>query len=124
LIDDGRTTKLPVVLVVEDEPLILMLAVEIVEEAGFLALSGSNASQAIAIFESRSDITILFTDIDMKPGMDGAALAALVRERWPPVAIIVASGFHNQADLKLPADTRFFKKPYDQTSIISALKAA
>jgi two-component system, response regulator PdtaR len=63
------------VLVVEDEPLLRMMAVEVVEEAGFVALEAGNADEAVALLESRSDISLLFTDINMPGSMDGLKLA-------------------------------------------------
>jgi hypothetical protein len=53
----------PVVLVVEDDPLLRMLAVEVVEEVGFVALQAGDADEAVALLEARSDISLLFTDI-------------------------------------------------------------
>lgn len=81
-----------VVLVVEDEPLIRMAACMIVEDAGFIALEAANADDAIRILESRSDIRLIFTDVDMPGSLDGLKLAHFVRNRWPPIKIIVASG--------------------------------
>src|SRR4051812_3349891 len=82
----------PVVLVVEDEPLLRMYAVSIVEDAGLEALEASNADQAIALLERNSNIRVIFTDIDMPGSMDGLKLARAVRDRWPPVEIILTSG--------------------------------
>jgi CheY-like chemotaxis protein len=61
----------PVVLAVEDEPLILMIAVDMILDAGFEPLWASNADEAISILESRDDIRIVFTDINMPGSMDG-----------------------------------------------------
>jgi two-component system, response regulator PdtaR len=72
----------PVVLIVEDDPLLRVLAVEVVEEAGLVALEA--AHQAVFLLESRRDIS-LFTDIDMPGSMDGLKLARAVRDRWPPI---------------------------------------
>jgi CheY-like chemotaxis protein len=74
-----------VVLIVEDEPLLRMLAVEVVEEAGFVALEAGDAYEAVALLESRPDISVLFTDINMPGSMDGLKLAHAVRDRWPPI---------------------------------------
>jgi CheY-like chemotaxis protein len=82
----------PVVLAVEDEPLTLMLAVDMIRDAGFEPLWASNADEAIRILESRDDIRIVFTDINMPGSMDGLKLAQAVRGRWPLVKIIVTSG--------------------------------
>ena len=65
-----------VVLVVEDEPLLLMLAGEIVEDAGFEPILAHKADEAILILESRDDISIVFTDVRMPGSMDGIRLAA------------------------------------------------
>src|ERR1700733_14818993 len=78
-----ETSHGPVVLAVEDEPLILMLAIDMIRDAGFEALRASNADEAISILESRDDIRIVFTDINMPGSMDGIKLAHAVRGRWP-----------------------------------------
>jgi CheY-like chemotaxis protein len=77
----------PVVLVVEDEYLIRVSAVQMIEEAGFELLAASDADEAIRILESRNDIRAVFTDVQMPGSMDGIRLARVVRNRWPPVAL-------------------------------------
>src|SRR6266567_8696348 len=81
-----------VVLVVEDELVLRMRAVDIVEDAGFTPLEAVNADDALALLESRSDIELLFTDIQMPGSMDGLKLAFAVHERWSPIKIILVSG--------------------------------
>ena len=66
------------VLVVEDEMMLRMRAVDIVEDAGFNSVEAVNADDAMAILESRSDIELLFTDIQMPGSMDGLNLAHAV----------------------------------------------
>jgi two-component system, response regulator PdtaR len=111
-----------VVLAVEDEPLILMLAIEMIRDAGFEPLWASNADEAIRILESRGDIRIVFTDINMPGSMDGIRLAQAVRGRRPPIKIIVTSGFSG-GDLKLlPEGSQFIPKPYDADQISDALR--
>jgi two-component system, response regulator PdtaR len=105
-----------VVLIVEDEFLIRMHAADLVEAAGYRAIEAANADDAIAILEERDDIRVIFTDIDMPGSMDGLKLAAAVRDRWPPVAIIATSGAVDVRD-KLPEGGRFIPKPYSQTDI-------
>ena len=80
--------KRPVVLVVEDEFLLRMNAVDMIGAAGFEAVEAANADEAIEILESRRDITVVFTDIQMPGSMDGLKLAQTVRGRWPPVKIV------------------------------------
>ena len=109
------------VLVVEDEPLLLMLATDIVEDAGFEVVTATNADAAIKILLTRPDIHIVFTDIDMPGSMDGLKLAAAIRERWPPIEIIVTSGKAWPAKSELPARGQFFAKPYDAARVTEAL---
>src|SRR3989442_3331877 len=99
-----------VVLVVEDEMLLRMRAVDIVEDAGFTSFEPVDADEAVAILESRSDIALLFTDIQMPGSMDGLGLAHAVHERWPPVKIILVSGQLKLANIDIPANSRFFGK--------------
>src|SRR5260370_26631743 len=80
------------VLVVEDEMMLRMRAVDIVEDAGFTPIEAVNADEALAILESRSDIELLFTDIQMPGSMDGLKLAHAVHERCPSIKIILVSG--------------------------------
>lgn len=108
------------VLIVEDEALIRISAVELVEEAGYEALEASNADEAIRILEARADIRLIFTDVDMPGSMDGLKLAHFVRDRWPPIRMVVASGLQIVAESQLPAGSRFFRKPYQPGSILAA----
>ncbi len=87
----------------EDDPLLRMLAVEVVEEAGFVALEAGNADEAVALLESRPDISLLFTDIDIPGSMDGLKLAHAVRDRWPPLKILIVSGKVRVQPSQLPS---------------------
>ena len=110
-----------VVLVVEDELWVRLHAVEMIEDAGFEAVEASNADEAIDILESRNDIRILFTDIHMPGSMDGLRLAHAVRNRWPPIRLIVTSGHAVVAESALPPGGRFFSKPYQACEIARTL---
>jgi CheY-like chemotaxis protein len=112
----------PTVLVVEDEVFVRMDIVQCLEEAGCKVLEAADAAQAIAILENRQDIHLVFTDIDMPGSMDGLKLAAFVRDRWPPIQIIVASGHVTVDQSQLPSGGRFFSKPYHGPSIAHAVK--
>jgi CheY-like chemotaxis protein len=109
-----------VILVVEDEALIRISALQIVEDAGFTALEACNADEAIAILESRNDIRAVFTDIRMPGSMDGWKLAGAIRGRWPPIHLLVASAHAPNGD-KLPANGRFLGKPYSAEQVTAAL---
>jgi DNA-binding NtrC family response regulator len=107
------------ILIVEDDQLLKWLTVNIVEAAGFVALQADNADEAIAVLEARSDIALLLTDINMPGSMNGLKLAQAVRNRWPPIKIIVVSS--RVPDCVLPTDSRFFVKPYHAEGLISEI---
>ena len=109
----------PAVLVVEDEMLLRMRAVDMVEDAGFTSVEAVDADEAVAILESRSDIALLFTDIQMPGSMDGLKLAHAVHRRCPPIKIILVSGQLKLASIDIPADSRFFGKPLEAKKMIA-----
>ena len=109
------------VLVVEDEPLVRIDIADSLVDAGFEVIEAANAAEAIAALESYADIRLIFTDIDMPGSMDGLKLASAVRDRWPPVKIIVTSGHRNLRDDELPIEGRFFSKPYNHVEVANAV---
>jgi CheY-like chemotaxis protein len=109
------------VLVVEDEVLVRLDIVQSLEDGGFHVLEASNADDAIILLEAHPEVRLMFTDIDMPGSMDGLKLAAAVRNRWPPVQIIVTSGHRAMSDDHLPVVGRFFSKPYDPSRVIQAI---
>jgi two-component system, response regulator PdtaR len=111
----------PAVLIVEDDKLQKFLAVDIVEEAGFLAIAACDADEAVAILETRSDIVLVLTDINMPGSMDGLNLAHTVRSRWPLIKIIVVSG--RGLASQLPKDVRFLAKPYQTYAMTSEIRS-
>ena len=111
---------MPIVLVVEDEPLIRHFVRFELEEAGFTVLEAANADRAVALLEARGDIRLIFTDVDMPGSMDGAKLAAAVRDRWPPIHIIITSGKSQPA--VMPKNVVFIPKPYIGSNVVAAMR--
>ena len=118
----GRSATKPIVLVVEDEMLLRMRAADIVEDAGFTPLEAVNAEDALVLLESRSDIDLLFTDIQLPGTMSGLKLAYAVHERWPSIKIILVSGQVTPGEADRPADSRFFSKPVEVQKMIAGLQ--
>jgi DNA-binding NtrC family response regulator len=111
----------PVVLIVEDEPLLRFNAIDIVEQAGFEAVEAGDADEARRILEQRTDIRIVFTDINLPGSMNGLKLAATVRHRWPPIELIITSGMRRPDAADIPERGLFFAKPYSAGKIAAAL---
>jgi CheY-like chemotaxis protein len=101
---------MPTVLVVEDEVLIRNFVCEELVDAGFGVIQVGTADEAIAVLEARQDVHLVFTNIDMPGSMDGLKLAAAVRDRWPPVHIIITTG--KERPLTIPANALFIPKSY------------
>ena len=112
----------PVVLIVEDEPLVRIGALQNLEEAGFDVIEARNADEAIAILERRPDIHVVFTDIQMPGSMDGLRLAHFVRHRWPPIKIIATSGHAHVTEDDLPKGGRFIPKPYTPDEVARTIR--
>jgi CheY-like chemotaxis protein len=119
---DDRDKERPVILVVEDEFLIRMEAMNTIRDAGFDVVEANNADEAILILESRLDITVVFTDVQMPGSMDGLKLAAAIRGRWPPIKIVATSGLLDIRKEDLPLGSRFLPKPYSATQIVGTLR--
>jgi two-component system, response regulator PdtaR len=109
------------VLIVEDEAMIRSLVAEELEDAGFTVLLAANADEAITILEARLDIHLVFTDIDMPGSMNGLKLAAAVRDRWPPIHIIVTTGKPRPPEI-MPPNALFIPKPYLGRDVVAAMK--
>jgi two-component system, response regulator PdtaR len=66
---------------VQEEPLLRMPAVDVVEEAGFVALEAADADKAVFLLGTRPDICLVFTDINVPGSMDGSSWRTRVRDR-------------------------------------------
>ncbi len=111
----------PVVLVVEDEGLIRLDIVDAIEEAGYRTLEADNADDALALLEAHPEVCAVFADVRMPGTIDGVELAHIVRDRWPPVALIVTSGHRLLRPGDLPDRAAFVPKPYRTRDIVSLL---
>ena len=115
--------QLPVVLLVEDEPLVRMAAADDLQDAGFHVLEAANADVALAVLESCSDnVQVLFTDIDMPGSMNGLDLAESVQQRWPHISLLISSAYHRPGPETLPDDGRFVPKPYCSDDVVQQIR--
>lgn len=110
------------ILIVEDEVLIRMDMADHLLDGGFDVLEAGNADEAIALLENNPSIRLIITDVDMPGSMDGLKLAAAVRDRWPPVRIIVVSGHRLVEITDIPDGSMFFAKPYSPAHMIVSMR--
>jgi two-component system, response regulator PdtaR len=110
-------TRRITVLVVEDQALLRMTTVEELTGQGLEVMEAANAKEAIAIFQSGRRFECLFTDVDMPGDVDGLQLAAMVKNAWPPIDIIVTSGHRDVAQSDLPPQGVFVGKPYSLEAV-------
>jgi CheY-like chemotaxis protein len=111
----------PSVLVVEDDVLLRLVTSEDLRDAGYNVVEASTADEAMTILESAIALDLVLTDIRMPGSIDGLALAAFVRQRWPELKIVIASG-ERPAQAALAAADAFLPKPYDSTLLLARLK--
>jgi CheY-like chemotaxis protein len=110
----------PSILIVEDDVLLRLVTAEDLRAAGYGVIEASNADEAMTILDSGVAIDLVLTDIRMPGSMDGLALAAFVRQRWPDLKIMVASG--ERPAQALAAADAFLPKPYDSAGILARLR--
>jgi two-component system, response regulator PdtaR len=106
------------ILIVDDEPLVRAADVCLFEDAGFRVIPARNGEEAMALLEANGDVKLLFTDVDLPGAIDGLALAWSVRDRWPHIGILVASGQWTLQPDELPAGSRFYRKPYNTKIVV------
>jgi CheY-like chemotaxis protein len=111
-----------VILIVEDETLPRLYLGEVLERAGYQVVSAANADEAIEVLKSRDDIHTIITDINMPRSMDGLRLAAAVKDRWPPIKIIIATGKEAPRREEMPVDSQFLPKPYAPDRVLAAVR--
>ena len=113
----------PVVLLVEDEPLVRTLQVDILREAEFWVLEAQDADEAFEILKRRPDVKLVLTDVDMPGSLDGFEFARLVAQGWPEVGVLVISGKTAPAPGDIPPTAMFAPKPVRPEALVEKIKA-
>lgn len=120
--DVRKTGSKPIVLVVEDDYWQRVNAADMIEGAGYNVVEANGADEAIKLLETRKDICVVFTDIEMPGSMDGLRLARAIRDRWPPIELIITSGKHHLNAQEVPERGKFLPKPYHRDALLEAIK--
>jgi len=117
----GTTAPISVLLV-EDEVLISNLVADCLTASGFVVHEVTTADEALRYIDSGAHIDVLFTDVNLPGGMDGAELATRARERRPEMPIVYASGRFKLSDIApLVPRSLFMAKPYDPADVCALL---
>jgi DNA-binding NtrC family response regulator len=113
----------PYALVVDDDPIILMDACGILEDAGFRFHEASTGDAAKRMLDDHADsVILLFSDVEMPGDTDGFALAWYVAERWPWIEIVIASGRITAVAGDLPDKATFLRKPFNKRMVHDHLR--
>jgi len=120
----GQSTPIrrPPVLVIEDEPVLRLDALDTVEAAGFEPVEAMDVDHAIHLLETRPDIRVVYMDLDMPRGVRGIEIAARIRDRWPPIEMILTAASFAREELTLPARAVFFPKPVSRPDIVATMR--
>jgi len=112
------TSAKPLILVVEDEPVLRFNAADALEEAGFAVTEANNAETALEVPEARREVRMLFTDVHMPGSFDGMELARQVHRRWPHILLMITSGRERPNAAEIPDNGRFIAKPYRHKELV------
>lgn len=110
------------VLVIEDEPVLRLDAISMVERAGFEAVEALDIRHALQLLETRLDIRVVYMDLDMPRGRKGLELAMTIRDRWPPIEIILTAAYVTADDIVLPERAEFYPKPVRPNEVMAAMR--
>ncbi len=110
------------VLIVEDEPLVRLVAASMLQDAGFDTLEAVTAEDALHLLEDDDDVCVLFSDVQLPGKMDGLELARKVHDRWPEIGLLLTSGGINLRRDQIPDAGQFLPKPYDHDEMVEAVR--
>ena len=112
-----------IVLLVEDEALVRMMAADVLrDEGGFKVVEAANVDEALTVLEATEDVRALVTDVEMPGSLDGFTLARVVKQAWPQIGIVVTSGRMAPGPKDLPSGALFIPKPYRPADLVSAVR--
>ncbi|MET0273984.1 MAG: response regulator [Phenylobacterium sp.] len=110
------------ILVVEDDPTVLALTLDMVGALGYRATSATNAAEALEVIHSGVEIDLLFSDVVMPGGVSGVSLARTARELRPDLKVLLTSGFVGEGAVVETAEFPLLDKPYETTLLAARLR--
>ncbi|MBB3660811.1 PAS domain S-box-containing protein [Rhizobium sp. BK650] len=130
--DDADSVDAPIpemgagetVLVIDDEPTVRMLIVEVLEEAGYVALEAEDGSSGLKILQSDVGIDLLITDVGLPGGLNGRQVADAARLTRPDLKVLFITGFAENAAVgngHLEAGMEVITKPFVMTELANKI---
>jgi len=116
-IPDVSEAMPPLVMVVDDEVLIRIVAVDMLRDAGFRVVEACSADEAITLLATGVAYDLIFTDINMPGSVDGIGLVAYVKQRYPVVPVVVTSGGVALNELSEAGADAIIPKPYSEIAL-------
>lgn len=113
-----------IVLLVEDEPLVRLVAADILVDANFRVIEAANGEEALTVVRAGVEVDVLLSDVEMPPGPNGYELALQVHEHWPTIEILITSGREWPREGDLPPGAAFLAKPCPSETLVSYVRSA
>jgi signal transduction histidine kinase/CheY-like chemotaxis protein len=116
----------PVVLVVEDDPVVREFAISACREIGCTVYYAENGAQALAQLEAHDDVVLLFTDVGLPGDMNGRQLATVATERRPALKVLFTTGYTANAIVHhgvLDHGVNFIGKPFSISALAAKIKS-
>jgi two-component system, response regulator PdtaR len=120
-LDLHMSTPQPRILVVDDEPLLRLVNVDVLSDAGFEVLEAGNADEALRLLSDVKDIRVVFTDVEMPGQIDGFALADRIEALWPDIGVVVTSGRRLPGEGFGAGARCFVPKPYQFSEVVELI---
>jgi len=114
----------PLILLVEDEPLVRETAAEMLRVLGYRAVAAADGNEALSRLADHPDVALLFTDVVMPGGLSGFALARTAHRLRPELKVIYATGYAEETidHRGRPGDGPLIRKPYRLADLADALR--
>ena len=93
-------------------------------DAGCSVIEAADGEEALRVFEAHSDVTTVFTDINMPGPFNGLSLAHKIFQMRPQVQLILTSGRGSPSEAEMPVGGHFLPKPYDCDQLTALIRAA
>jgi CheY-like chemotaxis protein len=123
--EDGRTDD-KTIIVIDDEPSVRMLVVDVLKEVGYRTLEAADGPQGYEILQSSGDIDLLITDVGLPGGMNGRQVADAARVMRPNLSVLFITGYAESAlldETQLGPDTQIITKPFQIGALVAKVRS-